>query len=326
MLTPQDYATAITKVLRIPLENIIDLFVIPNYKNFFKGCVDKHFGLFKNEEYTKLQFTLESVPVDAVKYPVGVRLSCRSYVQDIYPNLVVSEESELGVDVDVIEVKDFPGPHDDPINVLLDLPTGKEIGPDAFADDYLSSYKRYVKYMTKNYKNKKFPHVSTNLSDFGKIYPDTVDVNKWVSRNPEKFHVPFSKYFHDSEGRLSSGILPMRYMDKRTKTDQSLLANYHIRLDKDTVQRSAVIVENGVRNYYSKNRSTEETKHKGMTSLTVSQASHRKYSKMIGIKFYDVEENAHFVVHSLLEQSDKKGKIVAQFRMEKSGEDCSGSW
>ena len=71
MLTPQDYSAGILKVLRIPHENLVDLYVIPNYKNFFKGCVDRHFGLFKNEDYTKLQFTLEAVPVDPVKYPVG---------------------------------------------------------------------------------------------------------------------------------------------------------------------------------------------------------------------------------------------------------------
>lgn len=324
MLTPQDYSTGILKVLRIPHENLVDLYVIPNYKNFFKGCVDRHFGLFKNEDYTKLQFTLEAVPVDPVKYPVGVRLSCRSYVQGIYPNLVVKEESALGVDVDVIEVNDFPGPEDDPINVLLDLPTGKQIEPDAFADDYLSSYNKYVNYMKRNYNSKRYEYVLSDLSDFEKIYPNTVDVNEWLSKNTEKFHVPFSEYFHDFEGRLSLGILPMRYMDKRTKADQSLLAGYRIRKDVDTVQRSAVIVENEVRNYYRKERFTE-TKHNGMASLAISKASQVKYSKMIGIKFYDLHENAQFVVDSLFEQSNKKGTLVAHFRMRKVGEDCSGS-
>jgi hypothetical protein len=246
-------------------------------------------------------------------------------VQDVYPNLVVNDEEALGLDVDVVKVVDFPGPKGDPINILLDLPSEKEIIPDNFADGYIPSYKKYFKYMKKHYTNKKFPYVLNDLNEFDKIFPNTDDVHDWVFKNPKDFYVPFRKYFYDFEARLTLGILPFRFMDKRTLADKDILEGYKSRLDIDTLQRSSVIVNNGVRNYHLVKRTGDEKmKQKGMASLAISKAS-QKYSKVIGVKYNDMSENAHFVVDSIFEQADKKGKIVPHFRTSKVDEDCSGN-
>jgi hypothetical protein len=145
-------------------------------------------------------------------------------------------------------------------------------------------------------------------------------------KKPNDFYVPFSSYFYDFEARLTLGIAPLRYMDKRTLVDKDILAYYKTRVDKDTLQKSAVIMDNGVRNYHLKKRpSDEKTKQKGMASLAISNASQVKYSKVIGVKYNNLSENARFVVDSIFEQADKKEKIVPHFHMSKVDEDYSGN-
>ena len=107
-------------------------------------------------------------------------------------------------------------------------------------------------------------------------------------------------------------------MDKRTLADKDILEGYKSRLDIDTLQRSSVIVNNGVRNYHLiKRPGDEKMKQKGMASLAISKAS-QKYSKVMS-------ENEHFVVDSIFEQADKKGKIFPHFRTSKVDDDCSGN-
>ena len=63
VLTPQAYEAAIKKALQsdiLPVQ-VKDLFVIPDYKEFFAGCVDKNFGCAYKLDNSKLQFILEAV-------------------------------------------------------------------------------------------------------------------------------------------------------------------------------------------------------------------------------------------------------------------------
>ena len=86
-----------------------------------------------------------------------------------------------------------------------------------------------------------------------------------------------------------------------------------------------MIVNNGVRNYHLiKRPGDEKMKQKGMASLAIFKAS-QKYSKVIGVKYNDMSENEHFVVDSIFEQADKKGKIFPHFRTSKVDDDCSGN-
>lgn len=125
VLTSHTYKKAIEAALG-KASHVIDLYVVPNYSAFFKDCVDRNFGSsFKNEK-AKLQFTLQAVPVDPIRYPVGVKMTCRRYVQEFYPEVFVDEQAPLGVSVKIIRSRDFPAPEEAPLNVLLSMPCSGE--------------------------------------------------------------------------------------------------------------------------------------------------------------------------------------------------------
>ena len=63
-----------------------DIHVVPNYAKFFSESVDRNFGCSFKNDFAKLQFTMEAVSVDDYRHPVGVKMTCRRFVQDIYPN------------------------------------------------------------------------------------------------------------------------------------------------------------------------------------------------------------------------------------------------
>lgn len=103
LLTPQMYERAIKTVLGkgdLDVE-VVDLCIIPNYAAFFSACIHKSFGCAYKGENAKLQFTMEAVDVDPLKHPVGVKLTCRRFTQDFYPELIIDDNSPLGITVQV---------------------------------------------------------------------------------------------------------------------------------------------------------------------------------------------------------------------------------
>lgn len=66
VLTPQSYETNIKSAL--PNCEVIDIFIIPNYTEFFAACIDKNVGRMYKTIHAKLQFTLEAVDVDTRRY------------------------------------------------------------------------------------------------------------------------------------------------------------------------------------------------------------------------------------------------------------------
>lgn len=327
ILTPQAYKKAIYDAIGSKVGSkvgiqVVDLVVIPNYNEFFKGCVDREFGKFKNARDAKLQFTIEAVLIDPAKYPVGVKLTCRSFVQTEYPILFPDEEAQMGINVDVIRCVDFPAEGDRPINVLLDLPRSGRIVPQPFAKDFLSDTTKYLRYMRRYYK--KEASVTEDLDAFEKNYPDVQDVNEWVERNPEDFYIPFESAFHNFDS-IDPGILPMQYLDLRKNSDKELLSNYRKIPDIDTVTRSSVIATSDRRLYYTDHEPVAGVASKdiktSMTSLGVRSKQSQKFLKAIGARYFDAAENIDCLIRSIFEQVNEKGTVIPHFRIQTVLED-----
>ena len=90
--------------------NIEDLFVIPDYESYFEGCPDSNFGVYCKGENTQLQFVFEAVePSD--KFPLGCKVTYRSYCKDEVIEIVQQETSEFpGINLKPrkCEVSTFP--------------------------------------------------------------------------------------------------------------------------------------------------------------------------------------------------------------------------
>jgi hypothetical protein len=80
MLTPERYAIAVEKALSTPkyTAKIKDIFVVPDYNNFFDGCLDKLFGSYCKKDSTQLQFVFEAVTVSN-SFPLGVKTTYKAY-------------------------------------------------------------------------------------------------------------------------------------------------------------------------------------------------------------------------------------------------------
>lgn len=250
VLTPLAYKEAIEKALSkkegFDVE-VVDIYVVPNYAKFFANCVDRNFGSSFKSDKAKLQFTLEAVPVDPRRHPVGVKLTCRRFVQDMYPDLIIDEAAPFGINIQKIISKDFPEPEGLPLNVLLTLPSSGEIGPDEFKPDYTKLTKSYLKKMRTAY----FRDVKTmeELAQFENKFPNTKSSAMWVKDHKKDFYVPFKDIFCDFS-KVSADVLPMKYLGYKTKHDKDILREYKVIEDKDTVKRSGVIVKDDARLYY----------------------------------------------------------------------------
>lgn len=61
---------------------MVDLFIIPDYKKFYEGCLDTKFSRYAKEEATQLCWRMESVPADR-NYPLGVKTMYRAFSTDV---------------------------------------------------------------------------------------------------------------------------------------------------------------------------------------------------------------------------------------------------
>ena len=221
VLTPHQYKLAIEEALgkgELGKPQIFDLFVVPNYGLFFANCIDRNFGNSFKLVGAKLQYTISSVPVDPVTHPLGCKIQCRKYVQQLYPEISFGKDN-LG-QVHVIESVDLPEPGGDPINVLLNMPIG-DLVPDAFTEDFLANAKHYLVKMRKTYANDR--KTMEELNEFELVFPDNPDSAAWVKADRSRFYVPFAEVFAE---KSSASALPMRYLDKRTIADQDILRGY----------------------------------------------------------------------------------------------------
>ena len=50
----------------------------------------------ENDDWTKLVWTFEAVPIDTLHFPLGVRTTYRAYAADVTPELVRDSTTKLG--------------------------------------------------------------------------------------------------------------------------------------------------------------------------------------------------------------------------------------
>jgi hypothetical protein len=317
VLTPLAYENAIREALKkngILEVEVKDINVIPDYAKFFANCVDRNFGCSFKNDFAKLQFTIEAVSVNPYYHPVGVKLTCRRFVSDIYPNLVIDDAAPFGIAVQKIKSRNFPEPGGPPLNVLLALPSSGKITPDEFKPGYTKLTNQYLRKMRKMYsKDKK---TMDELEDFENKFPNEESSEKWVVDHKKDYYVPFREIFHDFSKTVAD-IAPMRYLGYKSVDDKDILREYKIIDDVDTIRRSCVIVRDGTRLYYEdKKKSDSVPKKPSVSSLAVrSSKTYSKFSGCIGVRYSDLEENTKHVINSIFEQANDKGSIVPYFRI-----------
>jgi hypothetical protein len=317
VLTPLAYENAIREALQkngmLEVE-VLDIHVVPNYAKFFSESVDRNFGCSFKNDFAKLQFTMEAVLVDHYRHPVGVKMTCRRFVQDIYPNLVIDDSAAFGIAVTQIRSRDFPGPDERPLNVLLTLPSSGEIEPDEFKPGYTKLTKQYLTKMRKTYR--KDQKTMEELTLFESNFPNKESSVQWVADHKEDFYVPFRDIFLDFSKTVAD-VAPMRYLGYKSKADKDILREYKIIDDVDTVRRSSVLVKNGTRLYYDeKNDSDSAPKKPSISSLAVrSSKTYSKFSRCIGIEYTDNEQNTKYKIDSIIEQANDRGSVVPSFRI-----------
>lgn len=95
LLTPQDYSNALHESFsKTPGFVLKDLFVIPDYDSYFKGCPDPKFGTYCKKENAQLQFTFEAVDVSE-HFPLGCKTTYRAYSQDLVVEIYQEETPNM---------------------------------------------------------------------------------------------------------------------------------------------------------------------------------------------------------------------------------------
>ena len=83
--TPQEYAEAIESAFGAESSKlkckVVDVFVVPNYQEFFSSSIDQHFGRTHKLEWTQHQYRFEAVTVSDY-FPNGVKFTYRKYSCD----------------------------------------------------------------------------------------------------------------------------------------------------------------------------------------------------------------------------------------------------
>lgn len=322
VLTPKAYAKAIEEALKGKgkLDIVVhDLYVIPNYKKYFDGCIDKLFGCAYKEPHAKLQFIIESVPVSSM-YPVGVKLTYRRFCQDLYPLLFPCKTAPFGVGIKLITSKVFPLEGKGSINVLLKLPEKGPFVPDPFVDDFLGHANKYFSHIEKSYvdKSELNKKILDELNEFKSEFPNISSSSDWVRNNPEKFYIPFLEVFQS----VNPPTLDYRYADMRTTIDKGLLSGIEVEEDEDTLKRSDFIDAGGYRLLYkAKVATVKRVEDKAIPLFTDPKS--RKLSTLLGLKYEDRENNTRHELRSIHKETDAMGKSSLQFIIQNISEDDS---
>jgi hypothetical protein len=90
--SPGDYFQGLTEVISNSHgPHIEDLFVVPDYDQYFKNCCDPKFGSYAKGEKTQLQFIFEATEPN-YWFPLGCRTTYRAYSADKVIEIVEGEE------------------------------------------------------------------------------------------------------------------------------------------------------------------------------------------------------------------------------------------
>jgi hypothetical protein len=97
ILTPQDYKTAIEQALRKDVGGgvkVFDLFIIPDYVRYMKGCRDDYFQFADKLEHTQHVWRFQRVP-KSQQFPLGCRTDYRAFAADEVTAMVPTETNLL---------------------------------------------------------------------------------------------------------------------------------------------------------------------------------------------------------------------------------------
>ena len=296
---------------------VIDLYAVPDYETFFSECVDPNFDRAFKGKYTKLQFTFTYVGnIDPLSHPVGVKMTCRKYCSEHYPELIVDTDpsNEIGFKVQVVRSIDFPEEGGKPLNVLLCLPTKTEILPDQFLVDSDKVLKAYAsKLRAKFQKDKK---TMKDLDKFLLSCPTTDRVEDFITpQNP--LHIPFEKEF--LKRNASTGL---KFVDRRVVKTKDLLAGYPVVDDTDSIRRSTAISSGGGIVY---TRPASEIKPNANEYKKVTnEEKYGKCLRFVGKSFRDLVENTMYTIAEVCTAGKKQDPFFAlkQIHMTISAEEA----
>lgn len=220
MATPQDYAKAMKATYSKPDQpnfELVDLYVIPDYKAFFAASISHLMG-FAKLEHTQLAWKFEHLDtVNRAEYPLNVNVMYRAFDTDVVYELIPSDKFEIGFGVARVYTK--WGPTIDPMYrnttegmyILKELPFG-QFKPAEFKPDHAAVFKAIREKIVR----KLFPNCSEikqEWEDFSRIYPQVNTSAEYVVQlgGISSLHVPlYDKLFGYLDGvvnRVSGGII-----------------------------------------------------------------------------------------------------------------------
>ena len=172
-----------------PPVEVFDLLAIPDYAGYILPHMGK-FERYAKGEWTQLQFTFTAVPVDAINYPLGVKVQYRAYCEKAVVLIQQSSLHESGlipVNVDVVTypIEDAEGGNG--LSCLASLPCGP-LKPDKFVKDSHVVLKEIVRSITKHFKSK--PEVVAEWKEWEANAPKTDDAGEYCSTHP--LVIPFA--------------------------------------------------------------------------------------------------------------------------------------
>jgi len=187
--TPQQYKSALEKCLKKKDSNnfieVIDLFAIPDYVNYFEDCLDPKFSRYCKEEQTQHQFIFEKVELTE-QFPCGVKTTYRAYSADSVIEIIDDENEELKVKVRNVQVNTFPTAEANQCGtngmyIMQSFPKYKLLQSVPFPKGYMKNNKlftmidQFSKFMSdiKKYFSKTQPHIVAEWEQFENRVPDT---------------------------------------------------------------------------------------------------------------------------------------------------------
>ena len=228
IFTPGDYFTAIIIALSTAIMacRVYDIYVVPNYHQIIRPCIDPAFGLYARDENTQLQFEItacERCPA----FPNGSKIRYRKYTQD----KVVVLKQVKGKSVIDLEERDCDGESDDEdnMNITIDnvhvswqpeakydnlgnmtspegmyilhhLPKATHIQPRGLTGGSRTTFDTVMSKIRSYFHTN--PKVIKEWEDWYKNHlPRTDSVKEYLELYPNKFIIPFKQ-------ELFGGILP----------------------------------------------------------------------------------------------------------------------
>lgn len=196
VLSPQGYAEAICSAFdqKLPVD-VQDIWVVPNYTQYFSGSIDKKFGRYAKKEWTQLQFTFESVE-PSVHFPQGVKTTYRKYAADKVIEIERCDEARCGFLEKECIAQTFPAERQEtgdsparPAGMYILNETSKfpEMVPCGFKMGGRAEFDETFKKVQATFKK----DVVEKWEEFAKKVPQNDDVNCYLETHPDAMYIPF---------------------------------------------------------------------------------------------------------------------------------------